>query len=471
MRKTKIVATIGPASESPEQLERLIKAGMDVARLNFSHGSHEEHRAKAVAIRAVSQRLGRPVAILQDLAGPKIRIGLIESGSVILTPGAEFRLTQTDVPGDVNRVFVNYPRLTEDAAPGDRLLLADGALELEVLRSEGEDLVTRVLTGGTLGSRKGVNLPSSHLSVPSLTAKDELDLAQGVELAVDFVALSFVREAADLRRAREVMDRLGRSIPLIAKVEKPEALVNMDAIVAEADGVMVARGDLGVETPLEKVPMVQKQLIAKCNRAGKPVITATQMLGSMVTSPRPTRAEANDVANAILDGTDAIMLSEETATGAHAVGAVTTMDRIARETEKIFPFETWRERVPHCASKGLPEAVARSACDLAAAIDAAAIVPFTRSGDTARLVAKYRPRMPILAPSSLDSSCRRLMLSWGVLPLPSERLGDSEAMVRHACEVAMQSGMVSRGDRVVLTAGLPVGDSGVTNTVRAVELD
>ena len=471
MRKTKIVATIGPASEPVEQLERLIDAGLDVARLNFSHGSHDEHRRMFADLRSVSARMGCPVAILQDLAGPKIRIGDFADGKIRLTPGDEFRLTSVDLLGDESRVSVNYQPLPDEVRAGDRLLLADGALELEVVGSEDNEVVTRVITGGRLGSRKGINLPSSSLSVPSLTKKDLRDLALGVELGVDFVALSFVRRPEDLERTREEMRRLGQEIPLIAKVEKHEAIANMDEIIASADGVMVARGDLGVETPLERVPAVQKQLIAKCNRAGKPVITATQMLGSMVSSPRPTRAEATDVANAILDGTDAVMLSEESAVGEHSVEAVRTMDRIARATEHVFPYETWSERVLHSTMHGVPEAVARAACDLAESLDAGAVIPFTRSGSTSLLVAKYRPRMPILAPCSVESTLRRLRLSWGVFPLPCERVEDTEVMVKHACEVALASGLVERGESVVLTAGLPVGRTGITNTIRAAVLE
>ncbi|MBM4117432.1 pyruvate kinase [bacterium] len=471
MRKTKIVATIGPASDSPALIAALIEAGLDVARLNFSHGTPAEHRAKIAALREAAARLDRPVAILQDLAGPKIRIGEVAGGAVRLEAGAEFRLRPGAGPGDAGGVGVNTPSLIAEVEPGDHLLLADGALELEVLAHAGEELVTRVLVGGLLGSRKGITLPSRSLSVASLTEKDKTDLALGMELGVDFVALSFVRSAEDLAACRRVMAVHGEPLPLIAKIEKHEALANMDAIVAAADGVMVARGDLGVETPLARVPAVQKQLIAKCNRAGIPVITATQMLGSMVTSPRPSRAEVTDVANAILDGTDAVMLSEETATGAHPVAAVAMMDRIARETETVFPYATWGERVAHSARQGLREAVAQGACALAEAIDAAAIIPFTRTGGTAQLVAKYRPRVPILAPCSLAATRRRLALSWGVLPLASERFADSEAMLRHACEVAKATGLVASGQRAVLTAGLPVGAEGVTNTIRAAVLD
>ncbi|MCB9514800.1 MAG: pyruvate kinase [Candidatus Krumholzibacteriia bacterium] len=472
MRKTKIVATIGPASSSPETLDALLEAGMNVARLNFSHGTHDEHRAKVEALRAASARTGKPVAILQDLAGPKIRVGNVAGGSVRLKPGARFLLRAAeDAPGDADGVSVNTPRVVKDVAPGEHLLLADGALELEVLEQRDDALVTRVLVGGVLGSHKGINLPSSTLKLPSLTAKDEDDLAFGLSLGVDFVALSFVREAADLERCRELMRAHGDPVPLIAKVEKHEALTHMDAIIAAADGVMVARGDLGVETPLARVPTVQKQLIAKCNRAGIPVITATQMLGSMTQSPRPTRAEVADVANAILDGTDAVMLSEESAMGQYPVEAVATMDRIARETEEVFPYDSWEGRVAHSARQGLREAVAHGACALAAAVDAAAIIPFTRSGGTAQLVAKYRPAMPILAPCSLERTRRRLLLSWGIIPLASERLPDSEAMLRHACQVALDTGLVAPGQTVVLTAGLPVGHEGVTNTIRAAVLD
>jgi pyruvate kinase len=335
MIKTKIVCTIGPASRSPKILERLIRAGMDVARLNFSHGTPNEHGRTISDLRKIARRLGRPVAVLQDLAGPKIRIGPVRNGPVTLEAGASFTLTARKVPGDERTVSLNYPGLVADVRKGDALLLSDGALELEVVGVEGRDILCRVVIGGPLNSYKGVNLPARTLRTPSLTAKDRADLRFGLSKEVDYVALSFVRDAKDIASVRRHMKRCGGSAPVIAKIEKHEALDNMDAILAAADGLMVARGDLGVEIPLERIPRVQKDLIRKSREAGKPVITATQMLRSMVDSPRPTRAEVTDVANAILDGTDAVMLSEETAVGKHPVEAVSMMARIAREAERM----------------------------------------------------------------------------------------------------------------------------------------
>jgi pyruvate kinase len=466
MRKTKIVATIGPSSESPAVIEKLIEMGMNVARLNFSHGSHAEHAEKIRIIREIADRRGLPIAILQDLSGPKIRIGEIE-GTITLNPDERLTLTCRQQPGTEKTVSTNYAPLAREVTPGDRLLLADGALELEVLDTDGEDIVTRVIVGGKLSSHKGINLPNSTLSVPCLTDKDLTDLRFGLEQGVDLVALSFVRQAEDITEIRSRMDQIGIRVPVIAKIEKHEAVSNMDAIIEAADGIMVARGDLGVEIPLEQVPGVQKQLIGKCNRAGKPVITATQMLGSMVTSTRPTRAEVTDVANAILDGSDAIMLSEESAAGDHPVMAVETMARVAEETETFFPHDTWIERLIFVHREKLEEAVAKCACDLAADIAAKAIIPFSNSGNTTRLVAKYRPRLPILAPTPRVDTYRYLNLSWGVIPLLCETMDNTDEMVTHALEIAVQTGYVASGEKVILTAGIPVGKMGTTNMIKA----
>ncbi len=467
MPRTKIVCTIGPASKSPQVLKQLIWTGMNVARLNFSHGTQSEHREIIVAIRHIASQLGRPVAILQDLAGPKIRVRDIKAGSVMLKSGMLFTLTNRQVPGDEYEVSTTYHGLPKDVQPGDTLLLSDGALELEVLETTDQDIKCRVIIGGPLSSNKGINLPTRSIKAPSFTDKDRDDLAFGTEQEVDYVALSFIRSATDVLEVKRFMQERGTTIPLIAKIEKHEALKNIDEIIQVADGIMVARGDLGVEIPLEKVPMVQKMLIEKSNRVGKPVITATQMLRSMVDSPRPTRAEVTDVANAILDGTDAVMLSEETAIGKYPVRAVEIMARIAEDTESDFPFDVWIKRFGTKSIKGLPEAVSLAACNLAEDINAASIITFTQSGSTAQLVSKYRPRRTILAPTPLEKTYRRLALIWGVIPTLSESMTNTDDMMDKALEAVLKSGLVQRGEKVVITAGVPVGVPGMTNLIKA----
>jgi pyruvate kinase len=469
--RTKIVCTIGPASRSPAILEQLILAGMNVARLNFSHGTQSEHQKVIAAIRKISSRLNKPVAILQDLAGPKIRIGKVETGQITLKSDAQFTLTTREVPGNEHEVSVNYSELPEDVHPGDSLLLSDGALELEVLETSGQEIKCRVIIGGPLSSFKGINLPTSSIKTPSLTEKDKEDLAFGIAQGVDYVALSFIRRQADVMAAKRFMEEIGSEDPIIAKIEKHEALTNIDEIIPIVDGIMVARGDLGVETPLEKVPLVQKLLIQKSNLACKPVITATQMLRSMVDNPRPTRAEVTDVANAVLDGTDAIMLSEETAIGKYPVEAVSMMAKIAEDAESGFPFDEWIQRVEQESEKSIPEAVCQAACKLAESLNAASIITFTQSGSTARLAAKYRPRQPILAPTPLEKTYRSLALIWGVVPVLGEGIKDTDEIVDRAFKAALESGLVKKGQRVVITAGAPVGVPGTTNFVRAEVLE
>ena len=465
MRRTKIVCTIGPASESPAVLARLVAVGMDVARLNFSHGSLESHAEKIHLIRRLAAAAGRPVAILQDLAGPKIRIGEL-AAPIRLRPDDEFTLTARDVPGNASEVGLTYKGLPGDVRAGDTLLLADGALEMVVLGIEDQDIRCRVVTGGELSSHKGINLPSRSIRAPILSEKDRRDLVFGLEQGVDFVALSFVRSAADIAEVRSFMDACGKSRPLIAKIEKHEALDDLDGILAAVDGLMVARGDLGVDIPLERVPRVQKLLIEKANRAGKPVITATQMLKSMVEAPRPTRAEVTDVANAILDGTDAVMLSEETAAGQYPVEAVETMDRIARETERDFPHRHWIRRFFPQSVCDPPEAVAHAACELAARIGAAAILTCTRAGGTTRKVAVYRPAQLVLAATPDEETWRRLSLSWGCVPIKTAYTEDLDGMIAAAVAAARCAGLLGPGDSFVVTAGHPFHLPGSTNLIR-----
>jgi len=467
MPRTKIVCTIGPASRSPVILKRLILAGMNVARLNFSHGTQSEHRKVITALRRLATQLECPIAILQDLAGPKIRISKIGSGTITLKPGALFTLTNRAVRGDHHEVSINYPDLPKDVRSGDILLLSDGTLELIVLKTTDHDIKCRVTIGGLLNSYKGVNLPTRSIKAPSLTEKDKKDLIFGIKQEVDYVALSFVRSAADALEAKKFIQEHGVEIPLIAKIEKHEALKNIDEIIRVVDGVMVARGDLGVETPLENVPQVQKMLIHRLNLAGKPVITATQMLRSMVNNPRPTRAEVTDVANAILDGTDAVMLSEETAIGKYPVEAVAMMARIAEDAERGFPFDIWINSLGHKSKKSVPDAVSCAACSLAESINAASIIAFTQSGSTARLMAKYRPQRPILAATPQENTYRRLALNWGVVPILSGRMKNTDEMIESTLRAALISGLVKRGEKVVITAGVPVGVPGTTNLIKA----
>jgi pyruvate kinase len=466
MKRTKIVSTIGPATSAPERLRAIIDAGTDVVRLNFSHGTLEEHGRLIKDTRSISETIGRPVAVLQDLAGPKVRTGAIGEGPVELVPGATFTLTTRDVIGDANGASITYPGLTGDVRPGDALLLGDGAIELVVEDATDAEIVCRVVVGGRLDSHKGVNVPSRSLSAPALTDKDRLDLEFGLARCVDYVALSFVRSADDVREARGLIGADGRDVGLIAKIERRAALEAIDEILAEVDGIMIARGDLGVEIPIEEIPTAQKTLIAKANVAGKPVITATQMLGSMVGNPRPTRAEATDVANAILDGSDAVMLSEETAVGEYPVEAVRTMRRIADEAESIFPFDAWTSKFAGGPSAGVEAAVAHSACRLADEVGAGAIVTFTRSGSTARLVARHRPSRPILGLTSDPDTYRRLALVWGVLPLRTEAAEDLDEIERAALGAARNSGLVRPGQPVVITAGYPIPVRGTTNLIK-----
>jgi len=468
MNRTKIVATIGPASRDAAVLERMIAAGLDVVRLNFSHGTHEKHAAVLADVRRLAEQQGRTVAVLQDLAGPKIRTGPMAESDVYLDVGARLTLTTRKVPGSAQEVGLTWPDLPRNVNAGDILVLADGAITLRVERSGETDIVCRVEVGGPLTSHKGINLPGRSINAPILTEKDREDLAFGLELGVDLVAVSFVRTGHDLQTVRALCRELGHpDIPLIAKIEKHEALANLDQIVAAADGIMVARGDLGVEIPIEQVPRAQKRLIRAANAVGKPVITATQMLKSMVDSPRPTRAEATDVANAILDGTDAVMLSEETAVGNHPVLAVQTMVKLAVDVEAEFPHQEWLRRFPcergRCSCE---EAVAQAAVELAEDVGAAAIITCTMSGFTARMVAKRRPLPMLLATTPDPQIQRRLAPLWGVHALRIDPRDDFAAIEREAITRALQAGLVQPGEPVVLTAGLPFAVRGTTNLIK-----
>jgi pyruvate kinase len=464
-RKTKIVCTIGPASESPQILEALIQVGMDVARLNFSHGTHEEHLGKIKTIRQIADRLRRPVAILQDLGGPKIRIGMMKEGGGELKRGKEFCLTNQVVMGDETQATVTYPALPSEVKPGDRILLADGMIELQVLESNGKTIRCHVVVGGVLTSHKGMNFPTGTIRALAFTEKDREDLLFGIQEGVDLVALSYVGKAADLEEAKRLLKKASADIPVIAKMERKEALENMDEIISNADGIMVARGDLGIETPIEKIPNVQKRLIRKTNALGKPVITATQMLRSMVDHTQPTRAEVTDVVNAIYDGTDAIMLSEETASGQFPVEAFRMMARIAQSAEEEFPHPLFLRKETD-EGMNVQQAITYAASLLAEEVGAKVIVTPTESGSTARWVSKLRPRQPILALSRHISTVKELNLCWGVTPVLVSDWKDTDEMLERSKRMPKELGMASKGEKIVIIAGVPISIPGTTNLIK-----
>ncbi len=461
-KRTKIVATLGPASSDKKILKKMVESGLNVVRLNMSHGTHDEHKARIELLREVEKETGKPIPILMDLCGPKIRIGKIPKEPLFLHRGDRIVLT-TGKPVK-NKITVNYPDLHREVRKGEAILLADGAFRLKVKEVRGEDIICEVLVGGPLTSHKGVNLPHSKLSVPALTEKDKEDVKFGIENGVDIIALSFVRKAEDVVELRELIRSLGKNIPIIAKIEKPEAVKNIDSILKVADGIMVARGDLGVELPIEKVPVIQKQLIRKANEAGKPVITATQMLKSMVDLPSPTRAEVTDIANAVLDGTDALMLSEETAVGKYPVRVIKTMAKVASETEKIYPYKRYIDM----PAETLQDSLAKSACNLSREVKVKAIVPFTRSGASALAVAKYRPPVPIYAVTHDIETCRMLNLVWGVEPFLTLLVQSTDRIIEESLKVAKEKKFAKKGDRIIVLAGAPTGIPGTTNLLRVV---
>jgi pyruvate kinase len=464
MRRTKIVATIGPATESKEVLRQLIEAGATTFRLNFSHGDHEDHAERIITIRQVAQEMGVHIGILQDLQGPKIRLGRFEAGPISLATGDGFTLTSRQVICNQSIATVTYDKLAEEVHNGCRILLDDGRVEMVVERVDQADrsLHCRVTVGGVLSNNKGVNFPDVQLSIRALTPKDRRDLAFGLQQGVDWVALSFVRNPSDMQEIRDLIQSHGCNTPVVAKIEKFEAIDSIDAILPLCDGVMVARGDLGVEMPAEEVPLLQKELIRKANSLGIPIITATQMLDSMASCPRPTRAEVSDVANAILDGTDAVMLSNETAVGDYPVEAVATMARIARRIERDYPLRILDGQM----ATTIPNAISQAVSSIARQLNAAAILPLTKSGSTARNVSKFRPSTPILAITSEETVARQLQLVWGVNPLLIAEQPSTASTFTLAMGVAQQKGLLREGDLVVETAGTLEGVSGSTDLVK-----
>ena len=467
-RRTKIVATVGPSCAERAQLEDLLKSGVDVFRLNFSHGDLEQKVRWINQIRELSDQYQKTVAILGDLQGPKIRTGLMRGGSQELVAGQEVIITTAAIEGADGMIPTTYQALPGDVVPGDQILLDDGHFELKVLRVEGQQVHCRVKFGGQLKDRKGINLPGVKVSAPAMTEKDFADLEFAITQKLDWVALSFVRTAVEVSQLQQILSKQNSAIKVIAKIEKPEAVDNFSSILEVADGIMVARGDLGVEVPSEQVPLIQKRIIRECNQQGKPVITATQMLESMIAHPRPTRAETSDVANAILDGTDAVMLSGETAAGLYPIEAVKVMDRVARDVEGDPQFGVQCRAVMEEKSifQGLSNAIGRAACRVAENVGAAAILAFTQTGSTAVLVAKYHPALPIFAVTPDKQVQRHLALYGGIRSLRVDIQGDTEAQILSVDAAVLERGLLQRGDVVIITMGSPLSAPGTTNLLK-----
>lgn len=467
-RRTKIVCTLGPSSNSKEQIDKLVRNGMDVARVNFSHGSYDQHAKVIENLREVAEQYNVSLPILADLQGPKIRVGEMKEGAQEIEIGDYLKLTPSDVVGTSEVVPVDYDNLVEDAVEGSKILIDDGLLELKVIKKNNDSLITQVVVGGTLKSRKGINLPDVNISMSSLTEKDIKDLEFAISKEVDYIGMSFVRSADDIQDVISRARALGSNAGIIAKIEKPEAVEVVDDIIEESSGVMVARGDLGIEIASEKVPLVQKKIIDQCRQAGKPVITATQMLDSMMNNPRPTRAESSDVANAVLDGTDAVMLSGETAAGEYPVEALKTMDKICRSVEGNAPhiYNSLSYRKPEWKEKQVIESLAYSCVVLAENVEAHVISTITHSGNTAKRIAKFRPRVPIVAFTESDKVRRQLGLVWGVRPVKIDEIFDTDKSVKLMEDYLKNHGLVNIGERVIIATGMPIAKRGRTNMIK-----
>jgi pyruvate kinase len=470
-RRAKIVCTLGPASSSAQALAELVDAGMNVARLNFSHGTHAEHSAVYDIVRQISAERARPVGVLADLQGPKIRLGWFAAGPVVWATGEHIVITTAECPGDHDRVSTTYEGLAADVRPGDRLLVDDGKVDLRVVDVSGEDITCEVLQGGPVSDHKGISLPGVDVSVPPLSEKDIEDLKFALELGVDMVAMSFVRTPEEVKLAHAVMDEVGRLVPVMAKLEKPEAVSDLSAIVEAFDGLMVARGDLGVEMPLEQVPLVQKRAIALCRQAAKPVIVATQMLDSMITDRRPTRAEVSDVANAVFDGTDAVMLSAESSVGAYPAHTVATMARIVEAAEDMPREAPQRVTEDDGDDVGVGDAVAAAACELGRRLGAAALCCFTRTGDTALRLARQRSSLPLLAFAHDESVRARLAFSWGIESAVLAPATTAETLPAEVGRGLAAMGMRQPGSLVVVVSGSRSGVSGCTDSVRVLRIE
>ncbi|WZL82296.1 pyruvate kinase [Vallitaleaceae bacterium 9-2] len=472
MNKTKIICTIGPASDNKETFTQLVKSGLSVARLNLSHGNQEYYKKIIAMINEVREELNIPIAILMDTRGPEIRTKTFVDGSAELITGEHTRICHGDFEGTSEKFCVTYPTLHEDVCAGSVILIDDGLIELEVSEIDGEDVICNIKNGGIVKNRKGVNIPNIHLNLPSMTPADESDLIFGIENDVDFIAASFIRTASDVQMIRDHLNKNdGESVKIISKIESQEGIDNIDAIIEASDGIMVARGDLGVETPPEAIPHIQKLIVKKCNEADIPVIIATQMLDSMQVNPRPTRAEVSDVANAILDGTDAIMLSGESAAGKYPIESVRSMRRIAEAAEASMDYQNLFTKIVSRREKSITNSVSHASCSTAMQLKAKAIICPTYSGSTAKLISMYRPNVPIIATTSNPKVQRQLMLNWGVLPLIMEQQTSSDILFYKSVEKTKSLGLVNSGDLVVITAGVPLGITGKTNLMKVQEVD
>lgn len=472
MRRTKIICTLGPAVDSEDMIRTLIRTGMDAARFNFSHGSHPEHLARLNMLKAVRDAMGRPVATILDTKGPEIRIRSFETKTITLEPGDPFTLTTEDVTGNQSWVSVTYPQLHEELQPGQEILIDDGLVAIRVERIEGTNIVCTVENGGTLSANKSINIPGVHIQLPALTEKDIDDIRFGVENDFDFIAASFVRRAADVEAVRAVLhDCGGDDVKIIAKIENQEGVDNLDEILEAADGIMVARGDLGVEIPAARVPILQKQMIRKGLQQGKPVITATQMLDSMMRNPRPTRAEVSDVANAVYDGTGSVMLSGETAGGKYPVEALTAMVGIVTETESAIDYWKQFQKQRVLPASNINDAITHTCCLTAKDLNAKAILTATSSGRSARMICRFRPACPIAALTMHEKVRRQLNISWGVTPYLTGEVNSTDRIFSLSAEVALKERLVENGDTVVITAGVPLGKSGSTNLIKAQVID
>lgn len=467
-RRTKIVCTLGPSSNTLEGIEQLYHAGMNVVRINFSHGSHEDHKKTIGYVREIARKHQYSIPVLMDLQGPKIRVGNMKDGGQFVENGSIVKLTTEDVEGTNEVVPIDYPDLAQDAVEGNQILIDDGLLELKIIKKNGSELTAKVVVGGVLKSRKGVNLPDVDISMSSLTEKDIRDLEFGLDVGVDFVAMSFVRSARDVQDVISRIRAQKSNAAIIAKIEKPEAVAVIDEIIEEADGIMVARGDLGIEIPSEQVPLVQKKIIERCRMAGKPVITATQMLDSMINNPRATRAESSDVANAVLDGTDAVMLSGETAAGKYPVEAVKTMVKIIKSVEQNTSsiYYSLKYKKPDWKEKQVIESLAYSCVTIADNVDARAISTITHSGNTARRIAKFRPKVPVVAFTESQIVRRQLNLVWGVSSVRLDEIFDTDMSVKMMEDYLLEDGLVSSGDRVIIATGIPLAKRGRTNMIK-----
>ncbi|GAA0354387.1 pyruvate kinase [Bacillus horti] len=467
MRKTKIVATIGPASESVDMLKKLFEAGLNVTRLNFSHGDHQEHLNRINNIKEAAKLAGKNFALLLDTKGPEIRTGVLKNEPIELVEGNSLIISTEQIEGTEEKISVSYEGLVHDVQVGSRILIDDGLIEVEVTSIQGANLHTTILNGGQLKSRKGVNVPGVSIKLPGITEKDAADIRFGLEHGIDYIAASFVRKGSDILEIRKILEEHGQDhVQIIAKIENQEGVDNIDEILQVADGVMVARGDLGVEVPAEEVPIMQKMMIRKCNELGKPVITATQMLDSMQRNPRPTRAEVGDVANAIFDGTDAVMLSGETAAGKYPLESITTMAKIAERTEEAIQYKEWLDQRCSGRQATITDSISQSVCNAALDLKAAAVLTPTESGYTARMVSKYRPKAPIIAVTPHEQVQRKLSLVWGVYPLLAKNAASTDEMLDISVDSAVQSKLIKHGDLLVITAGVPVRETGTTNMMK-----